>query len=76
MTTGDGPHTDAIMTGSFISVAFIDNTDPGAAGWLILGAWFVLFVLVLNTIIFLLRRLLRRWRGGRDETRHGGGRQA
>ena len=50
------------MTGSFISVAFFDNTDPGVAGWLVLAAWFVLFVLVLNTIIFALRRLFRRWR--------------
>ncbi|HEY0082362.1 MAG TPA: hypothetical protein VGB61_06200 [Pyrinomonadaceae bacterium] len=40
-----------------------DNTDPGAGGWLVLAAWFVLFVLVLNTIIFTLRRLFRRRRG-------------
>ncbi|MDX6272663.1 MAG: hypothetical protein QOD28_3886 [Acidobacteriota bacterium] len=51
------------MTGSLISVAFFDNTDPGAAGWLVLAAWFVVFVLILNTIIFFLRRLFRRWRG-------------
>ncbi|MDQ1524968.1 MAG: hypothetical protein QOG00_3904 [Pyrinomonadaceae bacterium] len=51
------------MTGSLISVAFFDNTDPGAAGWLVLAAWFVVFVLILNTIIFFLRRLFRRRRG-------------
>jgi threonine/homoserine/homoserine lactone efflux protein len=51
------------MTGSFISVVIFDNTDPGAAGWFVLGAWFVVFVLILNTIIFSLRRLLRHRRG-------------
>lgn len=51
------------MTNSLIAVAFFDNTDPGAGGWLVLVVWFVLFVLVLNTIIFTLRRLFRRWRG-------------
>lgn len=45
-----------------ITLAFFDNTDPGTGGWLVLAAWFVLFVLVLNTIIFALRRLFRRWR--------------
>jgi hypothetical protein len=45
------------------TLAFFDNTDPGAAGWLVLAAWFVLFVLVLNTVVFFLRRLFRRWRG-------------
>ena len=50
------------MTGSFIPVAFFDNTDPGLGGWLMLAAWFVLFVLVLNTVIFILRRFFRRWR--------------
>jgi hypothetical protein len=48
------------MTVSLISVAFFDNTDPGAAGWLVLAAWFIVFVLILNTIIFFLRRLFRR----------------
>lgn len=47
-----------------ITLAFFDSTDPGAAGWLVLAVWFVLFVLVLNTIIFFLRRLWRRWRAG------------
>ena len=51
------------MLSTNITLAFFDNTDPGAAGWLVLAAWFVLFVLVLNTIIFTLRRLFRRWRG-------------
>ncbi len=50
------------MTAAFISVAFFDNTDPNAAGWLVLVAWFVVFVIILNTIIFILRRLFRRWR--------------
>lgn len=61
------------MTGSFISVAFFDNTDPNAAGWLVLVAWFVLFVFILNTIIFFLRRLFRRGRRGKagNEVRHG-----
>jgi hypothetical protein len=45
------------------TLAFFDNTDPGAAGWLVLAAWFVLFVVILNTIIFFSRRLFRRWRG-------------
>jgi hypothetical protein len=45
------------------TLAFFDNTDPGAAGWLVLAAWFVLFVVVLNTLVFFLRRLFRRWRG-------------
>ncbi|HEX8457707.1 MAG TPA: hypothetical protein VF656_10455 [Pyrinomonadaceae bacterium] len=47
-----------------------DNTDPGAGGWLVLVVWFVVFVLVLNTIIFLLRRALRRLRG-KNGMRHG-----
>ncbi|HEY0098298.1 MAG TPA: hypothetical protein VGB76_05025 [Pyrinomonadaceae bacterium] len=51
------------MTSSFISAAFFDNTAPGTAGWVVLAVWFVLFVLVLNTIIFFLRRLFRRWHG-------------
>jgi len=61
------------MTGSFISAAFFDNTDPGAGGWLVLVVWFVLFVLILNTIIFFLRRLFRRWRSssGKGGVRHG-----
>jgi len=50
------------MRSSFISIAFFDNTDPNAAGWFVLVAWFVLFVFILNTIIFILRRLFRRWR--------------
>jgi hypothetical protein len=58
------------MTNSFIFVAFFDNTDPGAGGWIVLAVWFVLFVLVLNTIIFTLRRLFRR-RRGRGAIRHG-----
>jgi threonine/homoserine/homoserine lactone efflux protein len=45
------------------TLAFFDNTDPDAAGWLMLFVWFVLFVFILNTIIFFLRRLFRRWRG-------------
>jgi threonine/homoserine/homoserine lactone efflux protein len=49
---------------------FLDNTTPGTGGWLVLVVWFVLFVLVLNTIIFLLRRLFRRLRG-KSEMRHG-----
>ena len=48
-------------------LAFFDNTTPGAGGWIVLFVWFVLFVLVLNTIIFTLRRLFRR----RREIRHG-----
>lgn len=60
------------MTGSFILFAFFDNTAPGAVGWLVLAAWFVLFVLILNTIIFILRRLFRRWRNKTgDEVRRG-----
>ncbi|HEV2880463.1 MAG TPA: hypothetical protein VGX24_04085 [Pyrinomonadaceae bacterium] len=58
------------MTNSLISVVFFDNTDPGAGGWIVLIVWFVLFVLVLNTIIFTLRRLVRR-RRGRGAIRHG-----
>jgi len=50
------------MRSSFISVVFFDNTDPDTAGWFVLIAWFVLFVFILNTIIFILRRLFRRWR--------------
>ena len=50
------------MRSSFISVAFFDNTDPDAASWFVLALWFVLFVFILNTIIFTLRRLFRRWR--------------
>ena len=54
------------------TLAFFDNTDPGAAGWLVLAVWFVLFVLILNTIIFTLRRLFRRWRNKTgSEVRHG-----
>ena len=53
------------------TLAFLDNTDPGFGGWLMLVVWFVLFVLILNTIIFFLRRLIRRWRS-RSEIRHGG----
>ncbi|HEV2799892.1 MAG TPA: hypothetical protein VGW12_05315 [Pyrinomonadaceae bacterium] len=49
---------------------FFDNTDPGTGGWLVLVAWFVLFVLVLNTVVFLSRRLFRRLRG-KSEMRHG-----
>jgi threonine/homoserine/homoserine lactone efflux protein len=58
------------MLSANVMLAFFDNTDPGAVGWLVLAAWFVLFVLVLNTIIFTLRRLFRRWRGsGRNPAR-------
>lgn len=57
------------------TLAFFDNTDPGVAGWLVLAAWFVLFVFILNTIIFFLRRLFRRWRSSRRKAgsgvRHG-----
>jgi len=60
------------MNSSFIWVAFFDNTDPNAAGWLVLGLWFVLFVFVFNTIIFFLRRLFRRWRNkAGSKVRHG-----
>ena len=61
------------MNNSFTSIAFLDNTDPGASGWLVLVVWFVLFVFILNTIIFTLRRLFRRWRHGKagNEVRHG-----
>jgi hypothetical protein len=61
------------MIGAFISVSFLDNTDPGAAGWLVLAVWFVVFVVILNTVIFILRRLFRRWRGNRagGGVRHG-----
>jgi hypothetical protein len=58
------------MSSKHIMLAFFDNTDPGTGGWLVLLAWFVLFVLVLNTIIFTLRRLFRR-RRGRGRIRHG-----
>ncbi|HEX8130693.1 MAG TPA: hypothetical protein VF527_16455 [Pyrinomonadaceae bacterium] len=58
------------MTSSFIFAAFFDNTDPGAGGWIVLAIWFVLFVLGLNTIFFILRRLWRR-RRGRGDIRHG-----
>jgi threonine/homoserine/homoserine lactone efflux protein len=59
------------MTSSFISVAIFDNTDPGAAGWLMLAVWFILFVFVLNTIIFFLRRLFRRWRSSSSSSKAG-----
>jgi beta-lactamase regulating signal transducer with metallopeptidase domain len=58
------------MTNFLISVVFFGNTDPGAGGWIVLVVWFVLFVLVLNTIIFALRRLFRR-RRSRGAIRHG-----
>ncbi len=61
------------MTGSFISVALFNNTAPDAAGWLVLAVWFAVFVLVLNTIIFFLRRLFRRWRGRSNNNKAGGG---
>ncbi|HYP01553.1 MAG TPA: hypothetical protein VER76_15290, partial [Pyrinomonadaceae bacterium] len=54
-----------------ILLALIDNTDPGAAGWLVLAVWFIFFVLVLNTIIFILRRLFRRWRGSSSGSKAG-----
>ena len=57
---------------SFISIAFFDKTDPDAVGWFVLVAWFVLFVFILNTIIFTLRRLFRRWRNkAGSEVRQG-----
>lgn len=60
------------MNSSLLSVAFIDNTDPQAAGWLVLAMWFVVFVFILNTIIFFLRRLFRRWRNkSGSKVRHG-----
>jgi threonine/homoserine/homoserine lactone efflux protein len=61
------------MNSSFISVAFFDNTDPDTMGWLVLALWFVLFVIILNTIIFTLRRLFRRWRSSKagSKVRHG-----
>jgi hypothetical protein len=52
--------------GAHITFLWFDNTDPGAGGWLVLAVWFVLLVLVLNTIIFTLRRLFRRRRGELD----------
>jgi hypothetical protein len=58
------------MLSANITLVFFDNTDPGAGGWIVLVVWFVLFVLVLNTIIFTLRRLFRRWRG-KDGTGRG-----
>ena len=54
-----------------ILLAFFDNTDPGLGGWLMLAVWFILFVLVLNTIIFFTRRLFRRWRSSKAGVRHG-----
>jgi hypothetical protein len=51
------------MIDTHTTLGFFDTTAPGATGWIVLVVWFVLFVLVLNTIIFLLRRLFRRWRG-------------
>ena len=55
-----------------ITLAFFDNTDPGASGWLVLALWFVLFVFILNMIIFILRRLFRRWRNkAGSKVRHG-----
>ena len=54
------------MTNSLISVALFDNTDPRAGDLVVIAAWFVLFVFVLNTIIFGLRRLFRRRRGKSD----------
>jgi hypothetical protein len=59
------------MSSANITLAFFDNTDPGAAGWLALAVWFVLFVLALNTIIFTLRRLFRRRRGQKGGIGHG-----
>jgi hypothetical protein len=58
------------MTNSLISVALFDNTDPGAGGLAVLAAWFVLFVFVLNAIIFGLRRLFRQ-RHGKGDIRQG-----
>ena len=52
------------------TLAFFDNTDPGEGGWLVLVAWFILFVFILNTFVFILRRLFRRWRG-KSEIRQG-----
>jgi hypothetical protein len=62
------------MLSANITLAFFDNTDPGTGGWLVLAVWFVLFVFLLNTIIFILRRLFRRWRinsGGKAAVRQG-----
>jgi len=58
------------MLSAHITLAFFDNTTPGTGGWLVLVLWFVLFVLILNTIIFLPRRFLRR-RRGKGEVRQG-----
>lgn len=55
-----------------VALAFFDNTDPDAGGWVVLAVWFVVFVLVLNTIIFFLRRIFRRRRQSRAALRHGG----
>jgi hypothetical protein len=54
-----------------VALAFYDNADPGAGGYLVLAVWFVVFVLVLNTIIFFSRRLFRRWRSSKAAVRHG-----
>ncbi len=60
------------MNSFFVSVVFFDNTDPDAAGWLVLVVWFIIFVFILNTIIFTLRRLFRRWRNkAGSEVRQG-----
>ncbi|MGI9106268.1 MAG: hypothetical protein ACR2G4_08480 [Pyrinomonadaceae bacterium] len=56
-------NNDAHMNIPHMPLTFFDNTDPGGAGWLVLFVWFVLFVFLLNMIIFFLRRLFRRWRG-------------
>ena len=58
------------MLSANMMLVFFDNTTPDAGGWIVLVVWFVFVVLVLNTIIFALRRLFRRWRGKR-EIRHG-----
>ena len=55
-----------------ILLTFFDNTDPNLGGWLVLAAWFILFVFILNTIIFFMRRLFRRWRSSsKAGVRHG-----
>ncbi len=58
-----------------VTLALLQVATPGAGGWLVLVLWFVLFVLVLNTLVFTLRRLFRRWRNhraGANDARRGG----
>ncbi|HZG54403.1 MAG TPA: hypothetical protein VEZ40_20045 [Pyrinomonadaceae bacterium] len=58
------------MLSANMTLVFFDNTTPGAGGWIVLVVWFVCSVVVLNTIIFALRRLIRR-RRDKGAIRHG-----